>query len=134
MEEFNGIGPALRRLRLRRGLLQKELAASSKVSKTLISGYETGRTEPSLSSLSRLLVALGYDRFDLLNALEEVNGRPPREFPVARSGPRPAGSEILDALGLKDLEPDQEEDFLRMVDGFRSWFEHCRALVRRMGS
>ena len=133
MGEFFGIGLAIRHLRRQEGLSQKQLAADSGVSKTLISGYETGSTEPSLSSLNRLLKALRCDRFDLINALEKANGRPPREFPISRGTSRPPGAELIDALGVRDLDPDEEADFLRMLDGFRSWFEQCRALIRRMG-
>jgi len=133
MGEFHGIGLALRHLRQQKGLLQKDVASGSGVSKTLISGYETGSTEPTLTSLSRILETLELDRFDLLNALEMVNGRPQREFPICRGEKRPPGTAVIDALGVRDLDPQEEEDFLRMLDGFRGWFEHCRSLVRRMG-
>lgn len=132
MEEFEGIGQAIKILRTRQGLLQKDVSGRSGISKTLISGYETGKTEPSLTSLSRLLQALDCDRFDLINALEEANQRPAREFPVLRDQQRQPGAEIIDALGLKGLGQQEQSDFLCMLDAFRSWFEHCRALSRRM--
>jgi transcriptional regulator with XRE-family HTH domain len=70
------LGEALRLLRSRRGWLQKELAAAAKISKGMMSGYERGKTRPTLVTLGKLLTALEADLCDLYCAVEMVNGRP----------------------------------------------------------
>jgi transcriptional regulator with XRE-family HTH domain len=65
-------GCALRRLRLRQGLTQDEVARLASVTKAMISGYETAVRPPSVRTLARLLGALGADFGDLQEAMEEV--------------------------------------------------------------
>jgi predicted nucleotidyltransferase/DNA-binding XRE family transcriptional regulator len=49
----------LRDARQRSGLSQTELARRAKVAQSVISAYESGRREPALSTLSRLVAATG---------------------------------------------------------------------------
>jgi predicted nucleotidyltransferase/DNA-binding XRE family transcriptional regulator len=49
----------LRDARQRSGLSQAELARRAKVAQSVISAYESGRREPALSTLSRLVAATG---------------------------------------------------------------------------
>jgi len=49
----------LRELRIRAGLTQKQLAAKAGVSQALIARIEAGEVDPSLSTLKKLLAALG---------------------------------------------------------------------------
>jgi len=49
----------LRDARRRSGLSQTELARRAKVAQSVISAYESGRREPALSTLSRLVAATG---------------------------------------------------------------------------
>ena len=67
---FAGLGPALRRLRLRRGLSQRELATRAGVTRPMISSYERGTNLPSLPTLDRLLGSLGLCPADLIEAIE----------------------------------------------------------------
>jgi len=55
------LGPALRRLRQHRRLLQYQAAKRAGITKTMLSGYETGSHLPSLRTLEALLVALRAD-------------------------------------------------------------------------
>jgi Mannose-6-phosphate isomerase len=55
------IGDKIRRLRLQRGLTQKELADRCELSKSFISLLERDLTSPSLDTLSDLLETLGSD-------------------------------------------------------------------------
>jgi len=71
---FAGLGPALRRLRHRRGLSQRELARRAGVSRAMISCYEHETHLPSLPTLGRLLAGLELSPADLVAALAE----PPR--------------------------------------------------------
>ena len=51
----------IRLARSKAGMTQIELASSAGVSQQVISEYETGRKEPTLPSLIRLLNAAGYE-------------------------------------------------------------------------
>lgn len=52
-------GGLLREARLRTGMSQAELARRARVTQPVISAYETGRREPALSTLARLVEATG---------------------------------------------------------------------------
>jgi len=77
---LHGVGEALRRLRLNRGLSQKELqertrtAAGEGVSTTAISRVELGKDYPNWRTVDRLLVALGVGREEFFHTLREVQG------------------------------------------------------------
>jgi len=68
------IGPALRLLRERKGMRQKELADRAGIMKGMASSYETGRQYPSLETLVRILETLEFDFADLQSALDAVRG------------------------------------------------------------
>jgi uncharacterized protein len=51
----------LRRARSRAGMSQTELAARAGVAQSVISAYESGRRQPALTTLARLIEAAGYD-------------------------------------------------------------------------
>ena len=52
-------GDAIKRARLRAGLTQHALAARAGTSQATISAYESGRKQPSLETLDRVLAATG---------------------------------------------------------------------------
>ena len=54
-------GNLLRRARVGAGISQAELAFRAHVVQSVISAYEAGRRQPSLSTLARLIDAAGYD-------------------------------------------------------------------------
>ncbi len=58
-----GVNPQdlLRQARTRAGLTQSALATKAHVRQPLISRIETGREQPSLPTLRRLIAACGYD-------------------------------------------------------------------------
>lgn len=66
------LGPALRLLRGRRHLKQMEVAAKARITKAMLSSYETGAAIPSLQSLTSILSALGTDFRELQDALQVV--------------------------------------------------------------
>jgi predicted nucleotidyltransferase/DNA-binding XRE family transcriptional regulator len=51
----------LRRARKRAGLSQAELAARTGVTQSVISAYESGRRQPAVPALAKLVDAAGYD-------------------------------------------------------------------------
>lgn len=56
----------LRILRLQQELTQKQLAAKAKMSHAYLSNIETGKADPSLSTLKRLAKALGISVSELV--------------------------------------------------------------------
>ena len=58
-------GRALRELRTERGLSQERLALEAGLDRTYVSGIERGERNPSLSSLFKLVDALGTEVSEL---------------------------------------------------------------------
>lgn len=52
---------ATRRLRLQKGLTQKELALVGRTSQPTLAAYETGVKSPTLDTLSRLAASVGFE-------------------------------------------------------------------------
>ena len=72
---FNGLGPALRRLREKvAGLTQVEVAARSGIAQSRLSRFETGRKLPDLVTLDRLLKCYGVDAEGFARAIKEAQG------------------------------------------------------------
>jgi transcriptional regulator with XRE-family HTH domain len=66
----------LKQERLKRGLLQKEVAAIAKTPLKRYGSYEEGRAAPSLQTLVNLAEGYGYDSLDkFLFGRKEINGR-----------------------------------------------------------
>jgi predicted nucleotidyltransferase/DNA-binding XRE family transcriptional regulator len=72
----------IREARQRSGMSQAELARRAGVAQPVISAYETGRREPGLSMLDKLVCASGHD------LLVEVVARPSRQLPDSPVGLR----------------------------------------------
>lgn len=65
-------GDLLTRARRDAGFTQRAVAAAAEVRQPLISRIETGREQPGLPLLTRLVRACGFEvQFDLLPALDE---------------------------------------------------------------
>ncbi|MCH9646798.1 MAG: helix-turn-helix domain-containing protein [Deltaproteobacteria bacterium] len=107
-------------LRKRTGLKQREVGERAGVTPAMISTYETGKAVPLIPTVESLLNAMGFDRFDLLNAIEAANDRPQRDFPEANQ--HQASTEVLRTLGVEGLSPQEEEAFLEALQGV------CRTL------
>lgn len=76
------LGIALRLLRARRNLPQGEVAARAKMTKAMLSSYETGHTLPSFPSLTAILNALSEDFHSLQEALKFIQNRPAISTPL----------------------------------------------------
>ena len=61
----------LRLARAKSGLTQSSLASSAGVTQQTVSSYETGRMEPTLPSLQRLLAAAGFELRMRLEPLDD---------------------------------------------------------------
>lgn len=72
------LGPALRLLRKERGFRQQSLAERAGVTLSMVSAFENSNRYPSLRSLARILDALDAGLYDLGQAVQRVEERPPR--------------------------------------------------------
>jgi predicted nucleotidyltransferase/DNA-binding XRE family transcriptional regulator len=73
----------LREARRRSGLSQAELARRADVAQPVISAYETGRREPGLAMLTKLVEATGHQlQIDLVAELDQRRGLP--DTPMGR--------------------------------------------------
>ena len=125
MGEFHGIGVALKILRGKTGLKQREVGERAGVTPAMISTYETDKAIPLIPTVESLLEAMGFNRFDLLNALEEANGRPRRVFLEASESS--TGTHVLETLGVNGLSKPEQEVFLDTLRGVC----HTLLLARR---
>lgn len=99
------IASVLRSVRRRADLSQAELAARAGTSQATVSAYESGRKQPSVATLARLLQAAGARL-----AVE------PAERPVIRVTDDQlarAGRTLVDVLGLAEALPARHERSLR---------------------
>ena len=69
---------ALRLIRQGTGLRQTDVAARSGLTKAMLSSYETGKTLPTLASLTAVLVAIGKDLSDFQEVLDMVRKVSPK--------------------------------------------------------
>jgi transcriptional regulator with XRE-family HTH domain len=70
-KELRTIGDHLRKARLNRGLLQKEVAETLGVEVNTVVGWEIGRAQPKVSYLPRITAFLGYEPFPAAVSLDE---------------------------------------------------------------
>ncbi len=78
--QAENIGPRLREARLKRGMSLRSVAQELGVSASLISQVETGKTQPSVSTLWALVTHLGVSIDDLLGTSQpttEADAQPP---------------------------------------------------------
>ena len=72
--EVNTTGQLLKRARISAQLSQTDVARRARVAQSVVSAYESGRREPSLPTLERLIHATGYR---LVLDLERLTDCPP---------------------------------------------------------
>lgn len=121
MPVFEGLGKALRWLREKQGKRQYELADEARVTKAMLSAYETGKQRPSLETLEKILDGLGADLAALDDALDLVNERPRAlSAPVAREGE----VDVRALLGVESLPREEEAALGQMVEGFHRFLRY----------
>lgn len=67
------LGLALRFLRTRHNLRQRDVAERAGITGSMLSGYENGRKVPTLASLDKILQAMSCGLRDLVEALEKTS-------------------------------------------------------------
>ncbi len=95
----------LRQARHQAGLTQAALAERAGTSQATVSAYESGRKQPSIATLDRLLAAAGA-------RLTVENGRRPVVVP-SRAQRERAGRALVDVLALAAALPVRHERRLR---------------------
>ena len=105
-------GSALILLRTKTGLKQQELAAVAKISKAMLSSYETGKSYPAMETLIAILGAMGADFRSLQGAIDALSGGesvisfPLKEAEARETRQREIGKALLTILSN-----------LRLLDG-----------------
>jgi transcriptional regulator with XRE-family HTH domain len=89
---------ALRLIREGLGYRQTDVAERSGLTKAMLSSYETGKTQPSLGSLTTLLAAIGKDFADFQNAINMVRGVSSKRQPTEKELELEVGQVVLKAL------------------------------------
>ena len=102
---FRYLGPALKRLRIKRGLEQAETARLAGLSKAMMCGYETGSSRPNLGSLEKILLALEADLGELHREMERERTQEEGRQPGA---PEEVLPDLLQALARSLDETSQE--------------------------
>lgn len=141
MGAFDNLGQALRWLRSRQHKKQYEIADTAGITKAMLSAYETGKQNPSIETLEKILEALRCDLSELHNALVLHQGGRPAEIggaaAAAWGGMEPAGRvagrvsvyDVLDAGNL--LPPEWERSLSQMLEGFHSLVRHMHRQLER---
>ena len=125
MNTFENLGQALRWLRNRQNRKQYQIAGEAGITKAMLSAYETGKQNPSIDTLEKLLDALHVDLGDLFQALEIVNERPSQARRAERRAALVRGTEeetevdVYQVLGIeRPLAPLEEQALGEMLSGF----------------
>jgi len=94
------VSAELRAARLRSGMSQRELATRSGTSQATVSAYESGRKQPTVATLARMLDAAGA----------RLTVVPPRR---TRAELVRAGDHLIDVLTLAEALPFRRPGLLR---------------------
>ena len=99
----------IRAVRQRRGLTQAQLAARAGTSQPVVSAYEHGRRDPTISTLAKLVEAAGEElRLDAMQRMPDVP--PPGDIDEHNR-------RLLDVLSLADAIPTRRRK--RVLDAPR---------------
>lgn len=105
LTRFRYLGPALKRLRVKRGLEQAETARLAGLTKAMMCGYEKGSTRPNLGSLEKILAALKADLGELHREMERERSQ---EQGPAPGAPEEVLPDLLQALARSLEETSQQ--------------------------
>lgn len=118
MYAFDKLPEALRLLRHRAGLRQNELAERARVTKPMMSAYETGTKRPTTETLDKILDALGEDVTGLGQALRTVQ-RASERMELSNNGSNVDPSDLdrdrLEARQALDEIGEGVERFMRTM-------------------
>jgi transcriptional regulator with XRE-family HTH domain len=136
MGAFENLGQALRWLRNRQHRKQYEIAEAAGITKAMLSAYETGKQNPSIETLEKILHALGADLSGLHHALVLHQDGAPPDAGAAGGGwyepeqeryrePALRRTDVYHTLAIdRPLTPDQERSLGLMLEGFHGLLRH----------
>jgi transcriptional regulator with XRE-family HTH domain len=132
MGRFDELARTLRLVRVERGRPQAEIAAAARISKSMLSKYETGSQIPTLATLDRLLEALGLSLTELeqrLAASRELaeQGGDPQPLPAVTPTRR-----LVAKLDLESLAGLPAERRAAAEAALTELFRAVRKLVRTL--
>lgn len=146
MGVFQDLGKALRWLRTRQDRKQYEIADEAGITKAMLSAYETGKQNPSIETLEKILGALNLDLLALHKALQVNQGDEARSNIGTWSGTYPRSSRgrdypVIDPrttlYHILDIDhplpPEQEFAFSQMLAGYHSLLRHMYLELKRKG-
>ncbi|RFA18205.1 hypothetical protein B7R25_15935 [Subtercola boreus] len=120
------VGPKLRAARLDKGLSLRSIAAEVGVSASLISQVETGKTQPSVSTLYALVNQLGISFDELLGSTPAAgggsggSGSGSSSTGGADESPEPAARTEVPAEGMRSaIQHGSDNPVLEMENGVR---------------
>ena len=114
------VGQRIREERLKRGLSLRGLARAVGVSASLVSQIETGKSQPSVSTLYAITSALGISVQDVFEAATVADLDATLEHAVGETGPPTTVLQALSALPAGRLGPvvhEDERQVLRLDSG-----------------
>lgn len=125
MAPFEPLGQALRYLRLRLHKKQYEIADAAGITRAMLCAYERGSREPSVTTLGKILEALGADLVTLHRAMavirQDPSAEPGEPAPAQAGSPGPPwnpsqwlGSEV-------PLDPEEAHALELIFAGFCRW-------------
>jgi transcriptional regulator with XRE-family HTH domain len=147
MSRLRNLGHALRYLRILSGRKQFEVAEVAGITRAMLSAYERGSREPSLTTLTKILDALGVDFAGLQTAFDRVesgSGKPETTLAGSASFPRGPASdgrhfdpthpaELARFVGESEALPTEEAvAYGEMVRGFLAWMRAVHRAQREL--
>lgn len=101
------LGEAIKKIREAKGLSQKEVALAAKIDTSNYSKIESGKTDPSFSSVQKIAKALGVQLTDLFKAdevLKDINS---------------FDKSLMEKLALiEQLDKKEKQAFYSVLDAF----------------
>lgn len=117
------IGEEIKRLRIKRGLTQKQLGEMCGMADSAIRKYESGKVKPKIEAIKKLASALQVDPYSLadfdaatemleehINSVEEEKRKTP-----AREEPELSEDEVMLLSAFRSLTEDQKRFVLRQL-------------------
>jgi transcriptional regulator with XRE-family HTH domain len=124
MAPFEPLGQALRYLRLRLHKKQYEIADAAGITRAMLCAYERGSREPSVTTLGKILEALGADLVTLHRAMAVIRQDPsaqPGEPAPAHASPGPPWSPSQLLGSEVPLDPEEAHAIELIFAGFCRW-------------
>lgn len=136
MVPFATLGQALRYLRLRLHKKQYEIADAAGITRAMLCAYERGSREPSVTTLGKILTALGADLVTLHRAMAVIRqdpSAPPGDPAPALAGSPEPGWDPSRLIGVEGpLDPEEARAIEQIFAGFCRWLRFVHRETRQL--